>query len=31
MALGQLFGESSFDATEQQVVLLAVSRYNECG
>ena len=31
LSLGQLFGESSFDATEQQVVLLAVSRYNECG
>jgi len=30
LALGQLVGETSFDATEQQVILLAVSRYNQC-
>jgi uncharacterized peroxidase-related enzyme len=30
LALGDLFSETSFDATEQQVILLAVSRYNEC-
>ena len=30
LALGQLVGETSFDATEQQVIYLAVSRYNEC-
>ncbi len=30
LALGQLVGESSFDATEQQVILLTVSRYNAC-
>ena len=30
MALGQIFDESSFTATEQQTVLLTVSRYNEC-
>lgn len=30
LALGDLVGETSFDATEQQVILLAVSRYNEC-
>ena len=30
LALGQLVGETSFDPTEQQVILLAVSRYNEC-
>lgn len=28
--IGETFGKTSFDATEQQVVLLAVSRYNEC-
>ena len=30
LALGQLVGETSFDPTEQQVILLAVSRFNEC-
>lgn len=30
LALGKLMGETSFDATEQQVILLTVSRYNEC-
>ena len=30
LTLGELLGETSFDATEQQVVLLAVSRYNRC-
>lgn len=30
LALGDLIGQTSFDATEQQVILLAVSRYNEC-
>jgi len=30
LALGNLMGETSFDATEQQVILLATSRYNEC-
>jgi uncharacterized peroxidase-related enzyme len=30
LALGQLVGETSFDATEQQVILLSVSRYNQC-
>lgn len=30
LALGQLVAESSFDATEQQVILLTVSRYNAC-
>ena len=30
LALGDLVGQSSFDATEQQVIMLAVSRYNEC-
>lgn len=30
LALGQLVGETSFNATEQQVIMLAVSRYNEC-
>ena len=30
LALGDLFGETSFTATEQQVILLAVSRYNDC-
>lgn len=28
--IGETFGRTSFDATEQQVVLLTVSRYNEC-
>ncbi len=30
LALGELVAESGFDPTEQQVILLAVSRYNEC-
>lgn len=30
IALGELVAQTSFDATEQQVILLAVSRYNEC-
>jgi len=30
LALGDLVAQSSFDPTEQQVILLAVSRYNEC-
>jgi len=30
MALGGLVGETSFSVAEQQVVMLAVSRYNEC-
>ena len=30
LTLGDLVAESSFDPTEQQVILLAVSRYNEC-
>lgn len=30
LALGDLFGATSFTATEQQVILLAVSRYNVC-
>lgn len=30
LALGNLLGETSFDATEQQVIMLAVSRFNEC-
>ena len=30
LAIGKLFEESSFSPTEQQVVLLAVSRFNEC-
>lgn len=30
MTLGRIFDGSSFDATERQVVLLTVSRYNDC-
>lgn len=30
LTLGKLFGETSFNEAEQQVILLAVSRYNEC-
>lgn len=30
LEIGKIFENTSFDATEQQVVLLAVSRYNEC-
>lgn len=30
LALGGLLGETSFSETEQQVIMLAVSRYNEC-
>ena len=29
-ALGTLFGETSFNEAEQQVVMLSVSRFNEC-
>lgn len=30
MTLGKLFDQSSFTATERQVVILAISRYNGC-
>ncbi len=30
LALGDLVAQSSFNAIEQQVIMLAVSRYNEC-
>ncbi len=30
LTLGQLFDSSSFTATERQVAILAISRYNEC-
>lgn len=30
LSLGQLFGKSSFSATEQQTVILSISRFNEC-
>ena len=30
VAVGKIFEETSFDATEKQVVLLTVSRFNEC-
>lgn len=30
LALGDLLAQTSFSATEQQVILLTVSRYNEC-
>ena len=30
LALGDLLGQTSFSPAEQQVILLAVSRYNEC-
>ena len=30
LALGDLLGQSSFSPTEEQVVLLTASRYNEC-
>ena len=30
MSLGKIFDESSFSATERQVIILAVSRFNEC-
>ena len=30
LSIGKLFGETSFSETERQVVLLAVSRFNEC-
>ena len=30
MKLAGIFAKSSFDATEQQIVLLAISRYNGC-
>ncbi len=28
--MGKIFDESSFSATERQLIILAVSRYNEC-
>lgn len=31
LTLGELMGQTSFDTVEEQVILLAVSRYNECG
>ncbi|QKK03195.1 MAG: carboxymuconolactone decarboxylase family protein [Pseudomonadota bacterium] len=31
MTIGQIFEKTDFSATEKQVVLLAVSAYNECG
>ena len=30
LTLGKLFGQSSFSATEQQTVILAISRYHDC-
>ena len=30
LSMGQLFDQSSFSATERQIVLLATSRFNEC-
>lgn len=30
MTMGQLFDESSFSATERQVVILTISRFNKC-
>lgn len=30
MALGKIFDESSFSATERQLIILSASRYNEC-
>lgn len=30
MSLGKIFDESSFSATERQLIILAASRYNEC-
>ena len=30
MSLGKIFDESSFSATERQVIILAVSRFNDC-
>ena len=30
LTIGQLFDESSFSATERQLVILAASRFNEC-
>lgn len=30
LTLGKLFDQSSFNAVERQVLLLAISRYNEC-
>ncbi len=30
MMLGKLFDQSSFNATERQTIILAISRYNEC-
>ena len=31
LTLGELMGETSFSPAEQQVIFLAVSRFNECG
>ena len=30
MAIGKIFDETSFSATERQLIILAASRYNEC-
>ena len=30
MTIGKIFDESSFSATERQVLILAASRFNEC-
>lgn len=30
MTIGKIFDESSFSATERQLIILATSRYNEC-
>jgi uncharacterized peroxidase-related enzyme len=30
MTMGKIFDDSSFSATERQLIILAVSRYNEC-
>jgi uncharacterized peroxidase-related enzyme len=30
MSLGKIFDESSFSATERQLIILAVSRFNDC-
>jgi len=30
MTIGRIFDESSFSATERQLIILAASRYNEC-
>ena len=30
MTIGNIFDETSFSATERQLIILAASRYNEC-